>query len=50
MTEEEIQEEIVTKLYGQTPMFAVLARKGNQIVIGRDEQRWVITIMEIPNV
>jgi hypothetical protein len=48
VTDREIVQELVKQLRGKSPLFAVLNWLGNTLLIGRDRQRWLVTIQEVP--
>lgn len=40
--------EVYSKLKGQSPLVAVLGWVGPSVLLIRDQQRWRVTIQEIP--
>lgn len=49
MTSNEVAREIASQMFGRSALIAVMGQRGSRILFGRDGQRWLATVEEIPS-
>lgn len=48
LTADAVTQELAHVLSGASPLVAILAVGNNMLLLGRDSQRWLVTVEEIP--